>query len=142
MYKAFKIFIFLWLFCLPFANYAQNDKDKIEALRVTFITKKVELNNSESEKFWPIYNEYNDKVKAIKKNLRQSYKKGVDNLSEKEAEDLYQLDLKSKQAETEIHSQYAQKIKDIIGVKKFVKLRVAEEEFKIEIIKNIKDKSD
>ncbi len=142
MYKAFKILIFIWLFCLPFANHAQNDKDKIEALRVTFITKKVELTNSESEKFWPIYNEYNDKVKAIKKNLRQSYKKSSETISDKEAEELYQLDIKSKQAEVDIHKLYSEKIKTIIGAKKFIKLRIAEEEFKREIINSIKDKSD
>ncbi len=137
-----KIIIFICLVLWSGRSLAQTPKDKVEALRVSFISQRLELTNSESEKFWPVYNEYNDKVKAIKKNLRQSYKKGVDNLSEKEAEELYQLDIKSKQAETEVHTQYAQKIKDIIGVKKFVKLRVAEEEFKLEIIKNIKDKSD
>ncbi len=142
MTKFFKILIFFWLLCLPLVNYAQNDKDKIEALRVSFITKKVELSNNESEKFWPVYNEYNDKIKAIKRNLRQSFKKSAETLSEKEAEELYQLDMKSKQAEVDIHKQYSEKIKAIIGAKKFIKLRNAEEEFKREIINSIKDKSD
>ncbi len=142
MKNAIKILIFGWLFCLSFANYGQNDKDKIEALRVSFISKKVELSNNEGEKFWPIYNEYNDKIKAIKKNLRQSIKKAPEVLSDKEAEELYQLDLKSKQAEVDIHKQYSEKLKAVIGAKKMIKLRIAEEEFKREIINSIKDKSD
>ena len=142
MKRAFKIIIFLWLFCLPFANHAQNDRDKIEALRVSFINKKLEFSNNEAEKFWPVYNEYNDKIKAIKKNLRQSYRRSPESLSEKEAEELYQLDVKSKQAEVDIHKQYSEKIKTIIGAKKYIKLRIAEEEFKREIINSIKDKSD
>jgi hypothetical protein len=142
MKHSLKIIILVCLFFYSGLSVAQNPKDKVAELRVSFISKKLELTTSESEKFWPIYNEYNDKIKALKKNLRQSYKKGVDNLTDKEAEDLYQLDLKTKQAEITIHEQYSEKIKDVIGAKKIVKLRVAEEEFKLEIIKNIKDKSD
>ena len=138
----YKIVILVYLFFYSGYSLAQNPKDKVAELRVAFISKKLELTNSESEKFWPVYNEYNDKIRAVKKNLRQSYKKGVDNLTDKEAEDLYQLDMKTKQAELAIHEQYSVKIKDIIGAKKTLKLHVAEEEFKLEIIKNIKDKSD
>jgi hypothetical protein len=139
--KIFKILILVW-FLAPLTAFAQNDKDKIEALRMNFIEKKLELTKSESEKFWPVYNEYNDKVKAIRKNLRQSFRKAPETLTEKEAEELYQLDLKSRQAETDLHKTYSEKLKSIIGIKKMVKLRHAEEDFKREIINSIKDKSD
>lgn len=135
-----KILFFLWLY-LPFGSFAQ-DKDKVEALRMSFIEKKLELTKNESEKFWPVYNEYNDKIKALRKNLRQSFKKASENLSEKEAEDLYQLDIKSRQAEVDLHKTYSEKIKGIIGIKKLVKLRNAEDDFKREIINSIKEKSD
>ena len=108
-----KILIILFLsLCQPLISFSQNDK--VEALRVAFISKKLELSNAESEKFWPLYNEYNDKVKAIRKNLRQSYRKRSEPLTDQEAEELYQLDLKSKQAEVDIHKQYGDKIKSII----------------------------
>jgi hypothetical protein len=135
------IIIFSFLFKAE-SVFAQPDRDKVEALRTAFISKKLELTASEAEKFWPVYNEYNDKVKAIRKNLRQSYRKKSEPLTEKEAEELYYLDLQSKQMETDIHKQYSEKIKAIIGVKKIVKLRLAEEEFKREMINSIKDKSD
>lgn len=142
MKQALKIFYFTWFLCLSTAIFSQGDKDKVEALRVNFISKKLELSTNESEKFWPVYNEYNDKVKAVRKNLRQSFRKAPENLTEKEAEELIQLDLKSKQAEVDLHKTYSEKIKGIIGVKKLVKLRNAEEEFKREIINSIKEKSD
>ncbi|MES2678862.1 MAG: hypothetical protein V4635_03215 [Bacteroidota bacterium] len=138
-----KIFIVLVLFAgLPLVSFSQGEKDKVELLRVSFISKKLDLTNAEAEKFWPVYNEYTDKIKAIRKNLRQSYRRAPEPLSETEAEELYLLDLKSKQAEVDVHKQYGDKIKAIIGVKKSVKLKVAEEEFKREIINSIKEKSD
>jgi hypothetical protein len=111
-------------------------------LRVSLINKQLELTTAEAEKFWPVYNEYNDKIKAIRKNLRISFRKANDVISEAEAEELYQLDLKSKQAELDVHKIYSEKIRTIIGVKKSVRLKIAEEEFKQEIIKSIKEKSD
>ncbi len=142
MQRHLKIIILLFLLLQSVVYVAQTDRDKVEALRVAFIGKKLELTTNEADKFWPVYNEYNDKVKALRKTVRQSFKKGVDNLSEKELEDLYQLEIKSKQAEAELHKAYNDKIKVIIGTKKTVKLRIAEDEFKKEIIKTIQDKSD
>lgn len=137
--RAYIIVFLLFLFGKSLV-FAQQGKDKVEALRIAFISKKLELTTSESEKFWPIYNEYNDKVKAVRKNLRQSYRVKGEDMNEKEAEDLYLLDLQSRQAETDLHKQYSEKMKNIIGVKKLVKLRVAEEEFKREIINTIKER--
>jgi len=117
--------------------YAQPGRDKVEALRVAFIGRKLDLSPSESQKFWPVYNEYNDKVRMIRRNLRQEYHRGANGISEKEAEALYNLDLASRESELETHRVYSEKIRAIIGVRKFIILRMAEEEFKKEMIKAI-----
>jgi hypothetical protein len=136
--KAFKIFLLICSIFF-FASKVFSQGERVEALRAEFIKKKVEMNASESEKFWPVYNEYNDKVRALRRNVRQSFKKAPDNLTEKEAEDLYQLDMKSKQAEADVHKQYGDKIKGIIGIKKLALLRKAEEEFKEILVKSAKE---
>ncbi len=137
------IHILVLLFLLqPVFSFSQGDRDKVELLRVSFINKKLELSNSEADKFWPVYNEYNDKIKALRKNLRQNYRKKTEPLSEADAEELYQLDLRTKQGEWDVHKLYMEKLKGIIGVKKMVRLRVAEEEFKRDMLNSLKDKSD
>lgn len=131
-------------FCLlmTFQVSAQGDRDKIEAMRYQFISKRLELSSGESEKFWPLYNEYNDKVKAIKKNLRQSYKRKTENMGDKEADELVVLEIQSKQAEADLFKTYSEKIKAVIGSTKLVKLHLAEEAFKREMINSIKEKGD
>jgi hypothetical protein len=138
MKNIIKIALFLILLLQSVAVSAQGGKDRVEELRVTFITKKLALTSTESEKFWPVYNEYNDKIKAVKKSLRQAYRKLPQELTEKEAEDLYQLEVQLRQTETDIHKLYGEKIKAIIGAKKLAVLRVAEDEFKRELIRTIK----
>jgi hypothetical protein len=142
MKRLFKIFILSCLFLWSGYSLAQGDKDKVEAIRYNFISEKLKLTTSESEKFWPVYNEYNDKIKAVRKNLRKSLKKAPDELSDVEAEELYQLDIKTKQAEAELYKEYRGKIKAIIGAKKTMKLRAAEEEFRRKVMEAIKDKDD
>jgi hypothetical protein len=127
--------ILLILLCTEFAVSAQPSHDKVEMLRIAFITKRVEMSPAESEKFWPVYNEYNDKIKYIRKNLRQGYRKLEGSFSEQEAEEVFQLDVRSRQAEADVHRLYSDKIKTIIGAKRFIRLRIAEEEFKKEMIR-------
>lgn len=137
-----KIYITLTLlFCLAANTQAQvGQRDKIEELRAAFISKKLELTTAESEKFWPVYNEFQDKLKAIKRNLRQTYKNLPPNFTDKEAEDVIALDNKSLAAEAELNKTYNDKLKLIIGVKKLVKAQIYEDEFKKEVINAIKEK--
>jgi plasmid maintenance system killer protein len=107
-----------------------------------YVGKRLDLSKAEADKFWPVYNEYNDKIKVLRKNFRQSFKKPVDALSDKEIEELYLLDLQTKQAEAELYKVYRDKLKLIIGAKRMLKLIAAENDFKKEVIKTIQDKSD
>ena len=42
-------------------------KQRIEAARVSFITKKLELTPEESKEFWPVVNEMETKIKTLQK---------------------------------------------------------------------------
>ena len=137
-----RIIIIFLFFSKGYSAFAQAAKDKVEALRVAYINEHVGLTSAESEKFWPVYNEYNDKIKAIRRNLRQSYKNRSENLSDKEADQLSVLFVQSKQAEADVHKQYYEKLKTIIGSKKLVLLHQAEEEFRMKVIKSIKGEND
>ncbi len=134
--------ILFYTLCLVFIGSlkAQNQREKIDELRAAFISKKLELPKEESDKFWPVYNEFQDKQKALKKQLRMAYRKLPEDFSEKEAEYIIDLENKTKLAEAELSKSYSDKLKVLIGQQKMVKLHLAEEEFKREVIKTIKEK--
>ena len=46
----------------------QSAKDRIEALRIAFISQQLNLSPAEAEKFWPVYNAYRNDVDALQKN--------------------------------------------------------------------------
>lgn len=139
-------YIFICVFCIiALSAMAQpgSKRDKIDALRVTFITSKVALMNQESQLFWPLYNEYNDKADNLKKSFRQQFIRDVDysTLSDKEAEAYLVAELTLKQKEYELSKEYYEKFKKVLPIKKIALIRRAEEDFKKELIKNIKGSS-
>ncbi|MBK6983901.1 MAG: hypothetical protein IPH32_03650 [Bacteroidetes bacterium] len=139
-------YIFICVFCIiALSAMAQpgSKRDKIDALRVTFISSKVPLSNQESQLFWPLYNEYNDKADNLKKSFRQQFIRDVDysNVSDKEAEAYLVAELTLKQKEYELSKEYYEKFKKVLPIKKIALIRRAEEDFKKELIKNIKGNS-
>lgn len=57
------------------------DGERIQALKIAYLTKKLDLSPEEAQRFWPIYNRYTDEIKNIR--LEQKQK----NLSELDVED-------------------------------------------------------
>jgi hypothetical protein len=119
----------------------ESKKDKIDALRATFIAKKVAFTTAESQAFWPLYNEMNDKLDAARKTFRLQYnaKTNFDFATDKEAEAYLTAELNLKQKEYEIYKDYYERFKKILPVKKVAAVRRAEEDFKKELIKIVKE---
>lgn len=126
-FKFTYIFILLLALCCSKASLAQ--ADKVDAQRVSFITEKVKLTTTEAQSFWPLYNEYNDKVKALRKNFRVNHGKKEDFSSDKDAEDFLNAEINLKQSEVDLKKEYTEKFKKVLGTKKTALLRKAEEEF-------------
>ncbi len=137
---------YIFLFCIAVSSvFAQpgSKRDKIDALRVTFINEKVNFTTQENQLFWPLYNEYDDKLDNARKSFRKQYIKDKDysSATDKEAEAYLNAELALKQKEYELYKEYFEKFKKILPIKKVALLRRAEEEFKKELIKNIKGNS-
>ena len=63
---AFLIGTFL---CFAFAGFSQgNSKDggRLEAYKIAYLTKKLNLSIEEAQKFWPIYNKYVGEIMQVK----------------------------------------------------------------------------
>lgn len=121
------------------AGLAQGGKrEKIEALRVAFITKELNLSSEESQKFWPLYNEYQDKLKAARHELKAHR---AEFGSDKEAQEFLDAELLYRQRELSFYKQYYDKFKQVLPLKKVAELRHAEEEFKKELLKQLQGKS-
>ena len=41
--------------------------EKIQALKIAFITQKLQLTPDEAQKFWPVYNQYDNEIRSLPK---------------------------------------------------------------------------
>lgn len=118
-------------------------KEKIDQMKVDFITAELELSNEEADKFWPIYNEMESKLKAEKKTQRKLERELRENhatLSEVDSKAKVSEIFSSEEKEVGIKREYYNKIGDQIGYKKSTKLLSLEQKFKRELMEQLKEK--
>jgi hypothetical protein len=66
MKKILSVLVLISWFCLPSTAQMRQQRQpgaNIQALKIAFITKRLNLSPEEAEKFWPIYNRYSAEVR-------------------------------------------------------------------------------
>lgn len=48
------------------------DLGRLEAYKIAYLTKKLNLTPEEAQRFWPIYNKYQQEIKSTRTNLRSN----------------------------------------------------------------------
>jgi Spy/CpxP family protein refolding chaperone len=120
----------------------EEKREKIESMKVGFITQKLNLTTEEAQKFWPVYNRYNDELEKSRKQFRGKVleeRKNIDNMTEKEAEKALEDMLAYRTSEVELTRKYTEEFKKVLPAQKVVKLFIAEQEFKRELLKQLKE---
>lgn len=123
--------IFL-LAMIPINTYAQNQD--VEALRVGYMTDYLQLTPKESQGFWPIYNEYRNKVKSINKQLKANERASVPAAQKLETKHNLQ------QQKIDIEAVYEKKFAEVLPLEKVAKIAQAENAFKIWLLDKIKNR--
>ncbi|HMR57494.1 MAG TPA: hypothetical protein PLM56_12120 [Cyclobacteriaceae bacterium] len=103
--------------------------EKINALRIAYISEKLGLTTTQAEKFWPVYREFSDKRKDLRQELigaRKQLKQGED--PDKDAA-LIKLGLELKQRELDLEKTYSDRLLKVITAQQILNLRKAEGDF-------------
>jgi len=112
--------------------------EKIEAQRSAYITSKLDMTSEESAKFWPLYNEYSRKRMELKK---ENKAQNTDNLSEQESRMELDEQIESQEKALALKKSYYEKFKAVLPAAKLAKLESAEQEFRREILRQIKERN-
>jgi hypothetical protein len=120
-------------------------REQIKALKVSFLTTELSLTSEESEKFWPIYNVYEEKQWQIRHNkMRPIIKKldeiGLDKMSEKEAAGFLEKLQDADEELFNLRNKLVADLKPVIGSAKILKLKKAEDDFNKKLLEKYKDK--
>lgn len=112
--KNFLLSIFFLLALAGNITAQKTSSEKIQSLKIAFITERLQLTSSEAQKFWPIYNDYE---KEISKQW-QAYENGGIPVLDNE-EKLLKVKLK-----------YRSSFEKVLGKDKVNKFYLAEQDFR------------
>mgnify|MGYP000632666591 FL=1 len=101
-------------------------------MKIAFITKRLNLTPEESQRFWPVYNQYEAEKKQIRQTTIddiQGVKADVE-LTNVEAEQVISKFIESKSKNLELLKKYTVEFKKILPASKVAKLITAEDGFK------------
>lgn len=117
-------------------------RERVEAMKVGFLTQRLNLTPEEAKVFWPVYNKYQDELEALRKSRRENLvnaKMNFDEMPEKEVEKAVDSELGFRQQELDLLKKYHGQFKQVLPIKKVAKLYRAEEDFKRELLDRIKE---
>lgn len=122
------IFIFFCAFTLSSTvalaqnGRSQDRRENVEAAKVAFLTDKMGLTSEQSQKFWPIYKEYETKRRELVKSYRSGYREDVDQLSEQEAKARLDGMFSTRERELELEKEYVSRYQRVITSNQIIKL--------------------
>jgi len=118
----------------------EQHKEKIKSHKIAFITDKLDLSPEEAEKFWPVYNEHQNKMETSQKEFRENNKvkaESIPDLSDDEAKDFLNARLNHEQNTLNLRKDLYTQLDQILPPKKILMLLEAEREFKVELMRKL-----
>lgn len=112
---------------LPAQEPQRNDpqrEERIKALEVAFISRKLQLNAEEAQKFWPVYNEYKRDMLQVTQQLRNNPTRDV---------------VDNEQKMLDVRKKYRDRFSGVIGQPRMNQFFQAEHEFRGVLLNRLKD---
>lgn len=139
-------FVMLFMFSSAQAQHGSGmrkfdeNKEKIKAHKVAYITDKLDLTPAEAEKFWPLYNEHESKVEKERKDFRQKHEFDHDqimDLSDQDAAALIDAQSSHEQQMLDLDRDFTNKLKGVLSPQKILLLIEAEHDFRVELMRKV-----
>lgn len=110
-------------------------QEKIQSLRIAYFVEELQLNEEESMRFWPVWNEIHDGIESIQSSIKALEDQINEIKSDKEAEDLA-TSLNNLHAQMlEQRHLMTSKLAEIIGYKRALSVHILEREFRGQILR-------
>ena len=121
-----------------FSQESKMSFERLKAIKMTFITEKIGLNENEEAFFWRIYNDYEKRIyeRSSQKirSIRKKYFKEIDNISSLEAYKVINQMNNLEHLALELKEKRDLKLLDSLSPNKVLKVQHAEYRFKREMI--------
>ncbi len=123
---------------------AQNpNRERLDAYKIAFFTQKLNLNPSEAEKFWPLYNDFQERKVKIQQErvlLNRKFNQETATLSDKEMITMGDKMVELEVLEAELAMNFHQHIKAVLPPVKVLRFYQAENQYKLQLLKELQER--
>ncbi len=112
--------------------------ERINAIKVGYITDKLKLNSSQATAFWPVYNEYERELREARRSFRQKYRSGAADENNARARSYIEDNLDLQEATVGIKRKYKDRFLKVISAQQLAALYEAERDFKKQLIRQLR----
>lgn len=131
-------FLFVAVFIICFKASAQRS-ETIDALRVGLFTEKMNLNEDQAIRFWPIYNLYLSERRKILQEIRKEKRAaGAPNATDTERLESQEELIELKKKEIELSETFRSKFLTVLSPKQYSQMLLAEEEFNRRLLEELR----
>ena len=140
--KTFYTFILLLISSIVFSQDAKSH-DQLKALKIAHLATELNLNSSEAEKFWPLYNVYDQKMYDLRHNevskfIQKTEINKIKEMSEIDANRSLKDMINFEAEYFSVRKQFIQDAQKILSAKKIILLKKAEDDFNRKLLKEYK----
>jgi hypothetical protein len=123
---------------------AQNpNRERLEAYKIAFFTKRLNLSPQEAEKFWPVYNEFQNQknqIQAEKISLMKTFNQNEINLSDKQITELGNKYCEALVKESELAVTFHRKLQEILPPAKVIRVYQAENQYRVQLLNELQQR--
>lgn len=137
-------FLLLFVSTVSFSQGFRGKKEKVKALKVAYITDELNLTTEEAQRFWPIYNAFDDKQAELRhekmKAILDRFEPGsVEKLSEKDASSLLvQMEI-IEETLFALRKKFIKELQSVLPANKIIRLKKAEDDFNRQLLRQMRD---
>lgn len=133
----------LMILSMP-ALLAQNqNREKLNAYKIAFFTQKLDLSPKEAEKFWPVYNDFQERKNRIqfeRAQMIRTFNQNGASLSDKELYNLGDKYIGLEAAEAALSQEFYANMKVILPPAKIFRYYQAENQYKLLLLNELQDR--
>lgn len=118
------------------------DRERIKQLKIAFISEELKLTPEEGQKFWPLYNSFEEERHDQEKEMRKQFKR----LEEKPnltAQDILTVNDKATEgriAMAKSEQKYIQEVTALLGPQRTLTLIQSEDKFRKRVLEELRDR--
>jgi len=119
------------------------NRERLDAFKIAFFTKRLNLSSQEAEKFWPVYNEYQNmriKIQLERQQLNRAFNQNVANLSDRDITELGDKLIGLEVKEAELAVEFHKRVKTILPPAKVLRLYQAENQYRAQLLNELQER--